>query len=151
MNNAGYINPLEAAYLASASNIKLFTISIGTEGEALAPVSKRADGSYIYDLTQVELDESTLKQIAEITGASHFSFKTEKVEELGIVMDGLEYLLKMPPAINLSSVPTPLAKQTANSMKYLLDVMNMENIKWQGGDFELKPMTVPNLGPDTTE
>ena len=151
MNNRGYVNPLEAAYLASTSNIKLFTISIGTEGEALTPVGIRTDGSYVYDMAKVTLDESSLKQMAEITGASHFSFKTEKVEELGIVMDELEYLLKMPPTINLSSVPTPLAKQTARSMKYLFDVMNMENIKWQGGDFELKPMPVPNPGPDTTE
>jgi len=72
VNNRGYIQPLQAAEIAKQYNIKVYTIGVGTTGEALTPVSRRSDGQYVFGYANVEIDENLLKQIAEETGGQYF-------------------------------------------------------------------------------
>ncbi len=77
INNSGEIDPLTAAQLASAQNIKIYAIGAGKPGMALYPVDDPILGKrYVY--IPNELDEVTLKKIAEITGGQYFRAKDEK-------------------------------------------------------------------------
>jgi len=72
VNNTGYIQPLTAASMAMELGIKVYTIGVGSMGEALSPVSRRADGRYIYGYTRVEIDEDLLREISKMTGGKYF-------------------------------------------------------------------------------
>ena len=82
VNNAGYVKPLTAAEIAKEFEVKVYTIGVGTEGQALSPVSRRSDGRYEFGLTRVEIDEDLLTQIAEMTGGKYFRATNEKRLEL---------------------------------------------------------------------
>ncbi|MBP7272475.1 MAG: VWA domain-containing protein [Saprospiraceae bacterium] len=69
---SSYVKPLQAANIANELGIKVYTIGVGGIGEALAPIGRRSDGRYFYGLTKVEIDESLLQQIAEVTNAKYF-------------------------------------------------------------------------------
>lgn len=70
-NNMGEVDPVTAAKLATAFNIKIYTIGVGTEGEAPFPVDDPMFGKrYVY--IKEDLDEATLKAIAEITEGLYF-------------------------------------------------------------------------------
>jgi len=76
-NNAGQIEPLTAAELASILGIKIYTIGAGRPGEsyfnAQDPVTGR---SVLYRLP--ELDEKILREIARQTGGEYFRAKDEE-------------------------------------------------------------------------
>jgi len=78
VNNAGFIEPQTAADLAIEFGIKTYTIGLGTNGNALSPVSYNADGSFRYGLRQVEIDEKLLKEIAKSTGGQYFRATKKK-------------------------------------------------------------------------
>jgi len=71
VNNAGDIEPLQAADLAAQHGIRVYAIGAGSSG--LAPVPVRLPGGRIA-LRQafVEMDEATLRQIADRTGGRYF-------------------------------------------------------------------------------
>lgn len=70
-HNAGDVEPLQAAQIASALGIKIYTIGAGTRGIALMPTRDR-DGSVNYAPAQVFIDEFTLERIANMTGGQYF-------------------------------------------------------------------------------
>ncbi len=72
VNNTGFIDPTIASELAAEYGIKVYTIGIGTNGNALSPVALRPDGSFVYDYAPVEIDEALLKEIAKTTGGKYF-------------------------------------------------------------------------------
>ncbi len=70
-NNAGTIDPKTAASLAQSFGIKVYTIGMGKEGGARIPYEDTTFGKrYRDELTY--LDEDTLQQIANTTGARYF-------------------------------------------------------------------------------
>ncbi len=69
-NNAGQIDPLTAAALAKEKNIRVYTIGVGSNGEAPTPVI--TPFGIRYERMQVEIDETTLKEIATTTGGKYF-------------------------------------------------------------------------------
>ena len=75
-NNSGEITPLEAAELAKAKDIRVYTIGVGKNGEALSPVF--TPFGVQYQNMQVEIDEVTLMKIAELTGGEYFRATDEK-------------------------------------------------------------------------
>lgn len=77
VNNTGYINPMTAAEIASQLNIKVYTIAVGTQGEALTPITQTSDGRYIFGLAKVEIDETLLQSIAEKTGGKFYRATNE--------------------------------------------------------------------------
>jgi Ca-activated chloride channel family protein len=70
-HNAGDVEPIQAAQIASALGIKIYTIGAGTHGIALMPTRDR-DGSVNYAPAQVFIDEFTLERIAHMTGGHYF-------------------------------------------------------------------------------
>jgi Ca-activated chloride channel family protein len=72
VNNSGFIEPQTAANLAVEFGIKTYTIGLGTNGNAMTPISYNADGSFRYGMREVEIDEGLLKSIAETTGGQYF-------------------------------------------------------------------------------
>jgi Ca-activated chloride channel family protein len=78
MNNAGTIQPLDAAQIAEELGIRVYTIGVGTRGKALSPVAIYPNGQYKYDYVDVDLDEPMMKKIAEMTGGRYFRATDEK-------------------------------------------------------------------------
>ena len=74
-NNAGDIDPLTAAELARSKSIRVYTIGIGTTGEAPTPVI--TPFGIRYENMPVEIDENTLQKIAQATGGKYFRAQDE--------------------------------------------------------------------------
>jgi len=76
VNNAGSIEPMTAANIASKLGIKIYTIGVGSRGAVPIPI-KREDpltGEIVtsYQLIRADLDEDTLQAIAHTTGGEYF-------------------------------------------------------------------------------
>ncbi|PRY85301.1 vWA domain-containing protein [Mongoliibacter ruber] len=67
-NNAGNIDPVYAAQLAAALDIKIYTIAVGKDG----PVPYGTDFFGRPQMIESYLDETTLREIAEIGGGRFF-------------------------------------------------------------------------------
>ncbi|AXG73905.1 VWA domain-containing protein [Flavobacterium arcticum] len=72
VNNAGFIDPRMAADIAKEYGIKVYTIGIGTNGNAQFPYAKTADGRFLYRMMKVEIDEGLMKEIAKKTDGQYF-------------------------------------------------------------------------------
>lgn len=70
VNNAGVIAPLTAAEIAKEFGIRVYSIGIGTKG--LAPYPFKTPLGIQYQYMEVQIDEATMKQIAERTGGLYF-------------------------------------------------------------------------------
>ncbi|NNE25657.1 MAG: VWA domain-containing protein, partial [Saprospiraceae bacterium] len=92
VNNAGYIKPITAAEIAQEFDVKVYTIGVGSMGDALTPVSRRSDGQYIFGLARVEIDEALLTQIAEMTGGKYY--RATSAEALQQIYDEIDVLEK---------------------------------------------------------
>ena len=91
VNNTGVIDPLIAAELASEYGIKVYTVGIGTNGMALSPYALNPDGSIIYRMLQVEIDESLMKKIAQITHGRYFrATNNQKLQQIYDEINKLE-------------------------------------------------------------
>lgn len=91
VNNAGFIDPKTASELAVEFEIKTYTIGLGSNGNALAPVAIKPNGQFQYGLTKVEIDEELLKEIAAKTGGLYFrATNTEKLQAIYNEIDKLE-------------------------------------------------------------
>ncbi len=78
MNNAGTIQPLDAAQIAEELGIRVYTIGVGSRGTALSPVAIYPNGQYKFDYVQVDIDDAMLQKIADMTGARYFRATDEK-------------------------------------------------------------------------
>jgi Ca-activated chloride channel family protein len=91
VNNSGFIDPKIATELAVEFGIKTYTIGLGSNGTALAPVGILPNGKFKYGLTKVEIDEELLKEIANETGGIYFrATDNKKLEEIYEVINKLE-------------------------------------------------------------
>lgn len=84
-NNSGQVDPLTAAEIAKALDIKVYTIGAARPGPAALPFP---DGRIEY--RDSEIDEETLKQIADITGGLYF--RAEDAEGLRKIYDTINEL-----------------------------------------------------------
>jgi Ca-activated chloride channel family protein len=75
-NNTGDIAPLTAAEIAKTFGIRVYTIGVGTTGTA--PYPFKTNFGIQYQNIPVDIDEPTLKQIADITGGSYFRASDNK-------------------------------------------------------------------------
>jgi Ca-activated chloride channel family protein len=89
-NNAGKISPVTAADAVAALGIKVYTIGAGTRGLAPYP-AQDFFGNRIYRPVSVDIDEDTLKQIAEKTGGAYFrATDTESLQKVYEEIDLME-------------------------------------------------------------
>lgn len=72
VNNAGFIDPRMAADIAKEYGIKVYTIGLGTNGNAEMPIARKPNGEWVYKTMKVELDEALMKEIAEKTDGQYF-------------------------------------------------------------------------------
>jgi len=71
VNNRGEIQPLDSAKIAQTLGVKIYTVGIGSQGTARFPVNDPTYGK-VYVNMQVEIDEASLKRIAEITRGIYY-------------------------------------------------------------------------------
>jgi Ca-activated chloride channel family protein len=89
VNNRGSIAPLTAAEIARTFNIRVYTIGVGTQGTAPAPVQT----PYGVQIRQVpvEIDEQILQQIAQVTDGKYFrATNNQKLIEIYKEIDQME-------------------------------------------------------------
>ncbi len=90
VTNAGVIEPAKAADLAASSDIKVYCIGAGTNG--MAPVPGRdLFGRLTLVPRLVEIDEETLKQVADKTGGRYFrAVDKQALAEIYVAIDEME-------------------------------------------------------------
>ena len=71
-NNAGSIEPLQAAELAKSKGIPVYTIGAGQEGAVPMPVFDQSGRKVGYQRMMSDLDEGMLSRIAETTDGKYF-------------------------------------------------------------------------------
>jgi len=91
VNNAGTISPLIAADAAKALKIKVYTIGVGTKGLVPYPI-KDMYGRIVYTNIPIDIDEDSLKKIAETTGAKYY--RATDTESLRKIYDDINRLEK---------------------------------------------------------
>ena len=88
-NNSGDISPLTAAEIAKQFGIRIYTIGVGTNGEAPYPYPTAFGIQYIN--LPVEIDEQVLTDIASITNGNYFrATSNSKLKEVYQEIDKLE-------------------------------------------------------------
>jgi Ca-activated chloride channel family protein len=70
-NNTGRIDPITAADVAEALNVKIYTIGAGKKGLVPVPV-RDVLGNRVYEERQMDIDDESLMEIAEKTGGKYF-------------------------------------------------------------------------------
>ena len=89
VNNAGEIDPLSASEIAKAYGVRIYSIGVGTRGEAPYPI-KTPFGTR-YQMVPVEIDEPLLKRISENTDGKYFRATNNKaLEEIYQIIDKME-------------------------------------------------------------
>ena len=71
-NNRGTVDPLTAAEAAGKLGIKVYTIGVGTDGEARMPIGHGPMGQTRYQTLPVRIDEQLLREVANNTGGRYF-------------------------------------------------------------------------------
>ena len=70
-NNAGKIQPSVAAEAARALGVKVYTIGVGSAGEAMVPVTDE-HGRQQLVAARVDVDEAGMKHVADLTGGKFY-------------------------------------------------------------------------------
>ena len=70
VNNSGEVDPISAAEMAKTFGIRVYTIGVGTRGEAPYPV--QTPFGTRYQMVPVEIDEAVLQKISDITDGQYF-------------------------------------------------------------------------------
>lgn len=85
-NTAGSVSPLEAADMAASAGLKIYTVGIGSESDEMRDMF----GFQLLN-PNADLDEKTLKSIAEKTGGQYFRARdTEEFQRIYAELDRLE-------------------------------------------------------------
>lgn len=96
-NNAGEIEPFDAAGLASAFEVKVYPVGVGRKGLVDFPV-QTAFGVR-YKKVKIDIDMESLDKIAEITGTNHARLATN-TDELSAIMKHIDEMEKTELKIN---------------------------------------------------
>jgi Ca-activated chloride channel family protein len=90
-NNAGKVPPMTAAEAAQALGVKVYTIGVGTRGTAPMPV-RDMFGRKAYRQVEVDIDEETLRKIADKTGGKYY--RADSADTLRSIYDEIDQLEK---------------------------------------------------------
>ena len=92
-NNRGLIDPRTAAQTAQVFGIKVYTIGVGTDGQARVPTGQGLNG-FRYEMLPVRIDEVLLKEIANHTGGRYF--RAKDAEALTRIFQQIDRLERTP-------------------------------------------------------
>lgn len=120
-NNAGEVDPVSAAELAKEKNVRVYTIGVGTNGEAPTPVI--TPFGVRFEMAPVEIDESTLRSIAKITGGQYFRATDEA--SLRSIYDEINQMEKRK-QFNRQFAP----EEPATPRPFLLSVLILLLLNW---------------------
>jgi Ca-activated chloride channel family protein len=85
-NTAGVVSPHEAANLAAQEGLKIYTVGIGSEHSGQTSFM-----GFVVPNTNTDLDEKSLKDIAEVTGGKYFRARdTQEFQQIYHELDQLE-------------------------------------------------------------
>lgn len=88
-NNRGEISPLTAADIAKTFGVRVYTIGVGTNGDAPYPVQTYAGTQYVK--VPVEIDEEVLQKIADTADGQYYrATSNSKLKEVYEEIDKLE-------------------------------------------------------------
>ena len=90
VNNTGIIDPNTALEIAKAYKVRVYTIGVGTQGQAIMPTPTPM--GTIKQMVPVEIDEPLLKQIAAQTGGKYFRATNNK--SLQTIYDDIDKMEK---------------------------------------------------------
>jgi len=91
VNNAGFIEPETASQIAREYGIKVYTIGIGTNGNAMFPYAYAQNGGFLFRMMPVEIDVNLLQTIARNTGGKYFrASSNSKLESIYKEINKLE-------------------------------------------------------------
>lgn len=93
-NNRGRIDPRTAAEAAKQVGIRIYTIGVGTEGEARTPIGRGIGGQLRYQTLPVRIDEQLLQDVAGMTGGRYF--RATDAEALSRIFQQIDQLEKTP-------------------------------------------------------
>ena len=93
-NNRGTIDPRTAAEAAGKLGIRLYTIGVGTDGEARMPIGRGPLGQTRYQTLPVQIDEQLLREVSTITGGRYF--RATDAETLSRIFGQIDELEKTP-------------------------------------------------------
>jgi Ca-activated chloride channel homolog len=81
VNNAGFLEPVMASEIAADLGVKVYTIGIGTNGNAMFPYAYAPNGELLFKMMPVKIDEKLLQEIAKKTGGKYFRAKDNSALE----------------------------------------------------------------------
>ncbi len=91
VNNKGLIDPATASDIAMQYNVRVYTIGVGTNGQAMTPVGMYPNGQLAFQLADVQIDEGILKDIAKKTGGQYFrATDNKRLKDIYTQIDKLE-------------------------------------------------------------
>lgn len=90
VSNAGEVDPLTAAQIAETFGIRIYSIGVGTKGDAPYPFNTPLGTRY--QMVPVEIDEELLKQVSATTGGRYF--RATNNEALKNIYDEIDELEK---------------------------------------------------------
>jgi Ca-activated chloride channel family protein len=109
-SNSGELEPLAAADIAKQKDVKVYTIGVGSRGRVPVPVDDPIFGKrYVYQ--RVDIDEQTLKAIADETGGLYF--RAENMDRLREIYDKIDKMEK-------TDVKTKIYAEYNDLYRYLL-------------------------------
>jgi len=124
-NNAGEIDPVTAADIAKALEVRVYTVLVGRGGQVPIPVQVRdpmtGDVRTVRTMAEVQIDEKLLEQIAARTGAEFFrATDSQSLRQIFERIDALEkteirqaayrrYRDLFPPVLHLTTACLTLA------------------------------------------
>ncbi len=89
-NNSGKIQPSAAAQAAKALGVKVYTIGVGSTGDALVPVTDDQGREQLVK-ARVDVDEAGMKEVAEATGGTFYrATDTDSLRRVYAQIDRLE-------------------------------------------------------------
>ena len=89
VNNRGEIDPISAAQIAQSFGIRVYTVGVGTMGEA--PYPMQTPFGIRYQMMPAEIDEKTLQQISAMTDGQYYrATDNKKLKAIYQEIDQLE-------------------------------------------------------------
>lgn len=93
-NTRGMLDPRTAAKAAASVGVRIYTIGVGTEGEAPLPIGRGPQGQLRYQTLPVRIDEELLRDVADLTGGRYF--RATDPDALNRVFQQIDQLEKTP-------------------------------------------------------
>ena len=100
-NTRGVLDPRTAAEAAANVGVRIYTIGVGTEGEARIPLGRGVEGQIRYQTLPVRLDEPLLRDIADMCGGRYF--RATDPEGLSRIFSQIDQLEKTPVVVSRPS------------------------------------------------